>query len=170
MTQYREANAFDLPVFVSLDKALFPYSPWTAGQYKEEFSSATRHFVVAVDEAQNIPLNLIELLTTFLPNSGERYIYIFGDAHQNTLRVKDNALEFPFQNDSIVLDINCRSSQEITAAASSIFNETARSNGLSGPKPILALTVSGEPLRVYAESGPSAPVAIAAKHLIETTG
>ena len=123
-----------------------------------------------VDEAQNIPLNLIELLTTFLPNSGERYVYIFGDAHQNTLRVKNNALEFPFQIESIVLDINCRSSQEITAAASSIFNETARSNGLSGPKPILALTVSGEPLRVYAESGPSAPVAIAAKHLIKTVG
>ncbi len=123
-----------------------------------------------VDEAQNIPLNLIELLTTFLPNSGERYIYIFGDVHQNTLRVQNNALEFPFQIESIVLDINCRSSEEITAAASAIFNETGRSNGLSGPKPILALTVSGEPLRVYSESGPSAPVAIAAKYLIETVG
>jgi [ribosomal protein S18]-alanine N-acetyltransferase len=54
MTLYREANAFDLPVFVSLDKELFPYSPWSASQYKEEFSSPTRHFVVAIDEEQTI--------------------------------------------------------------------------------------------------------------------
>ena len=54
MTIYREANAFDLPVFASLDKELFPYSPWSATQYKEEFSTPTRHFVVAVDEEQNI--------------------------------------------------------------------------------------------------------------------
>jgi len=54
MITYRLANAFDLPVFVSLDKELFPYSPWSASQYKEEFSSPTRHFVVAVDADQNI--------------------------------------------------------------------------------------------------------------------
>jgi ribosomal-protein-alanine N-acetyltransferase len=54
MIVYREANAFDLPVFVSLDKELFPYSPWSASQYKEEFSSPTRHFVVALDVDQSI--------------------------------------------------------------------------------------------------------------------
>jgi len=54
MITYRVANAFDLPVFVSLDKELFPYSPWSTSQYKEEFSNPTRHFVVAVDAAQNI--------------------------------------------------------------------------------------------------------------------
>ena len=54
MIAYREANAFDLPIFVSLDKELFPYSPWTAGQYKEEFSRPTRYFVVALDEQHSI--------------------------------------------------------------------------------------------------------------------
>jgi ribosomal-protein-alanine N-acetyltransferase len=54
MIIYRTATAFDLPVFVSLDKELFPYSPWSASQYKEEFSSPTRHFVVALDEEQKI--------------------------------------------------------------------------------------------------------------------
>ena len=54
MTTFRVATAFDLPVFASLDKDLFPYSPWSASQYKEEFSSPTRHFVVAVDDAQSI--------------------------------------------------------------------------------------------------------------------
>lgn len=54
MTMYRQANAFDLPVFASLDKELFPYSPWSASQYKEEFSAPTRYFVVALDEEQRI--------------------------------------------------------------------------------------------------------------------
>ena len=53
MTTYRPANAFDLAVFVSLDKKLFPYSPWSASQYNEEFSSPTRHFVVALDDLQS---------------------------------------------------------------------------------------------------------------------
>ena len=56
MTTYRDAIALDIPVFVSLDKQLFPYSPWSAAQYKEEFAEMprTRHFVVALDEAQSI--------------------------------------------------------------------------------------------------------------------
>ena len=54
MINYRVATAFDLPVFVSLDKELFPYSPWSASQYKEEFSAPTRHFVVALDDEQRI--------------------------------------------------------------------------------------------------------------------
>jgi ribosomal-protein-alanine N-acetyltransferase len=54
MITYREANAFDLPVFVSLDKELFPYSPWSASQYKEEFSNPTRHFFVALDQEESI--------------------------------------------------------------------------------------------------------------------
>ena len=54
MITYRKAKAFDLAVFASLDKELFPYSPWSAAQYKEEFSSPTRYFVVAVDEAESI--------------------------------------------------------------------------------------------------------------------
>lgn len=56
MTTYRDAIALDIPVFVSLDKQLFPYSPWSAGQYKEEFAQMprTRHFVVALDDAKSI--------------------------------------------------------------------------------------------------------------------
>lgn len=56
MITYRDAIAQDIPVFVSLDKQLFPYSPWSAAQYKEEFAEMprTRHFVVALDESQSI--------------------------------------------------------------------------------------------------------------------
>jgi len=74
MITYREANAFDLPVFVSLDKQLFPYSPWSASQYKEEFSSPTRHFVVAVDQAQSI----VGYAGVFAPGAAEADILTVG--------------------------------------------------------------------------------------------
>ena len=74
MITYREANVFDLPVFVSLDKDLFPYSPWSASQYKEEFSSPTRHFVVAVDQEQTI----IGYAGVFAPGAAEADILTVG--------------------------------------------------------------------------------------------
>ena len=74
MISYRVATAFDLPVFVSLDKELFPYSPWSASQYKEEFSSPTRHFVAAVDEAQSI----IGYAGVFAPGGAEADVLTVG--------------------------------------------------------------------------------------------
>jgi ribosomal-protein-alanine N-acetyltransferase len=74
MIAYRVANAFDLPVFVSLDKDLFPYSPWSASQYKEEFSSPTRHFVVALNERQSI----IGYAGVFAPGAAEADILTVG--------------------------------------------------------------------------------------------
>ena len=74
MITYRQANAFDLPVFVSLDKELFPYSPWSASQYKEEFSSPTRHFVVAVDDEQSI----IGYAGVFAPGAAEADVLTVG--------------------------------------------------------------------------------------------
>ena len=74
MITYRQANAFDLPVFVSLDKELFPYSPWSASQYKEEFSTPTRHFVVAVDDSQSI----IGYAGVFAPGASEADILTVG--------------------------------------------------------------------------------------------
>jgi len=74
MITYRVANAFDLPVFVSLDKELFPYSPWSTSQYKEEFSSPTRHFVVAVDTEQNI----VGYAGVFAPGGAEADVLTVG--------------------------------------------------------------------------------------------
>ena len=74
MITYRLANAFDLPVFVSLDKELFPYSPWSASQYKEEFSSPTRHFVVALNEEQSI----IGYAGVFAPGAAEADVLTVG--------------------------------------------------------------------------------------------
>lgn len=66
MITYREAMALDLPTFVSLDKELFPYSPWSQAQYKEEFENYTRHFVVALDEGMSI----VGYAGVFLPSAG----------------------------------------------------------------------------------------------------
>ena len=74
MITYRVANSFDLPVFVSLDKELFPYSPWSTSQYKEEFSSPTRHFVVAVDTEQNI----VGYAGVFAPGGAEADVLTVG--------------------------------------------------------------------------------------------
>ena len=53
-TTFRAANALDIPVLVSLDKQLFPYSPWSSGQYRDEISAPTRYFIVALDALQSI--------------------------------------------------------------------------------------------------------------------
>lgn len=74
MITYRVANAFDLAVFVSLDKKLFPYSPWSASQYKEEFAAPTRHFVVALDDAQSI----IGYAGVFAPGGAEADVLTVG--------------------------------------------------------------------------------------------
>lgn len=74
MITYRPAHAFDLPVFVSLDKELFPYSPWSTSQYKEEFSAPTRYFVVAEDEAKNI----IGYAGVFAPGEAEADVLTVG--------------------------------------------------------------------------------------------
>jgi ribosomal-protein-alanine N-acetyltransferase len=54
MTTYRQATAFDLPVFVHWDNELFPYAPWSFSDYEKEFSSPSCHFVVAVDYQHGI--------------------------------------------------------------------------------------------------------------------
>ncbi len=66
MISYRQATTFDLMVFASLDKELFPYSMWSLGQYKQEFESETRYFVVAVDSEQKI----VGYAAVFAPGSG----------------------------------------------------------------------------------------------------
>jgi ribosomal-protein-alanine N-acetyltransferase len=53
---------------------LFPYSPWSASQYKEEFSAPTRHFVVAVDDEQNI----IGYAGVFAPGAAEADVLTVG--------------------------------------------------------------------------------------------
>jgi len=74
MITYRDANSMDIQVLVSLDKELFPYSPWSSGQYREEISAPTRRFIVALDEA----LNVIGYAGVFAPGGAEADILTVG--------------------------------------------------------------------------------------------
>ena len=74
MITYRDAHSMDIPVLVSLDKELFPYSPWSSGQYREEISAPTRRFIVAVDEG----LSVIGYAGVFAPGGAEADILTVG--------------------------------------------------------------------------------------------
>ena len=56
MITIRDAVALDLPVLVSMEKQLFSDSPWSMGQFKEEFAGVpkTRNFLVAVNSENQI--------------------------------------------------------------------------------------------------------------------
>ena len=56
MTTFREASALDLPILVSMEKVLFADSPWSMGQFKEEFKGVprTHFFIVALDTENEI--------------------------------------------------------------------------------------------------------------------
>ena len=67
MITYRQPIALDIPLLVSYDRELFPYSPWSSSQFKEEFAGipATRFFVVAEDGNQ-----LVGYAGCFAPGEG----------------------------------------------------------------------------------------------------
>ena len=54
MITYREMIALDIPVLVGLEKSIFPESPWSAAQFREELSGVprTRKYIVAVDASE----------------------------------------------------------------------------------------------------------------------
>ena len=79
MITYRDANSMDIPVLVSLDKELFPYSPWSAGQYREEISAPTRLFVVAIDDASSV----IGYAGVFAPGGAEADVLTVGVVPQH---------------------------------------------------------------------------------------
>ena len=56
MISYRAAIQLDLPVLVSMERVLFADSPWSMGQFKEEFKGVpnSRYFLVATNEADQI--------------------------------------------------------------------------------------------------------------------
>jgi ribosomal-protein-alanine N-acetyltransferase len=56
MISYRTAMQLDLPVLVSMERVLFADSPWSMGQFKEEFKGVpnSRYFLVATNEEDQI--------------------------------------------------------------------------------------------------------------------
>ena len=56
MISYRAAIQLDLPVLVSMERVLFADSPWSMGQFKEEFKGVpnSRYFMVAANDQDQI--------------------------------------------------------------------------------------------------------------------
>lgn len=54
MIKYREMIALDVPVLVGMERDIYPESPWSAAQFKEELSGVpkTRKYIVAQNENQ----------------------------------------------------------------------------------------------------------------------
>jgi ribosomal-protein-alanine N-acetyltransferase len=56
MISYRAAIQLDLPILVSMERVLFADSPWSMGQFKEEFKGVpnSRYFMVATNAQDQI--------------------------------------------------------------------------------------------------------------------
>ena len=51
MITYREMIALDIPVLVGMEREIYPESPWSAAQFREELSGVpnTRKYIVATE-------------------------------------------------------------------------------------------------------------------------
>ncbi len=54
MITYREMISLDIPVLAGLEKEIYPESPWSAAQFREELSGVpkTRKYLVALDNQE----------------------------------------------------------------------------------------------------------------------
>lgn len=54
MITYREMIALDIPVLAGMEKEIYPESPWSAAQFREELSGVpkTRKYLVALDKQE----------------------------------------------------------------------------------------------------------------------
>ena len=67
MITYRQPIALDLPVLASYEKFLFPYSPWSTSQFKEEFAGIPTTRFMSVAEDGN---SIVGYCGVFLPAPG----------------------------------------------------------------------------------------------------
>ena len=67
MITYRQPIALDIPVLVTYEKELFPYSPWSSSQFKEEFAGMPTTRFMSVAEDGN---TIVGYCGVFLPAPG----------------------------------------------------------------------------------------------------
>ncbi|MEY3973604.1 MAG: hypothetical protein RJA71_916 [Actinomycetota bacterium] len=67
MITYRQPIALDIPVLASYEKELFPYSPWSTAQFKEEFAGIPTTRFMSVAETDN---QIVGYCGVFLPAPG----------------------------------------------------------------------------------------------------
>lgn len=67
MITYRQPIALDIPVLATYEQELFPYSPWSTAQFKEEFAGMPRTRYMSVAEDGN---TIVGYCGVFLPAPG----------------------------------------------------------------------------------------------------
>ena len=67
MITYRQPIALDIPVLVTYEKQLFPYSPWNSAQFKEELAGIPTTRYMSIAENGN---TIIGYCGVFLPAAG----------------------------------------------------------------------------------------------------
>jgi [ribosomal protein S18]-alanine N-acetyltransferase len=67
MITYRQPIALDIPVLATYEKELFPYSPWSTSQFKEEFAGIPTTRYMSVAESGN---RIVGYCGVFLPAPG----------------------------------------------------------------------------------------------------
>jgi ribosomal-protein-alanine N-acetyltransferase len=67
MITYRQPIALDIPVLATHEKELFPYSPWSTSQFKEEFAGIPTTRYMSVAESGN---KVVGYCGVFLPTPG----------------------------------------------------------------------------------------------------
>ena len=67
MITYRQPIALDIPVLATYEKLLFPYSPWSTSQFKEEFAGIPTTRFMSVAEDGN---TIVGYCGVFLPAPG----------------------------------------------------------------------------------------------------
>lgn len=67
MITYRQPITLDIPVLATYEKELFPYSPWSTSQFKEEFAGIPTTRYMSVAESGN---KVVGYCGVFLPAPG----------------------------------------------------------------------------------------------------
>ena len=67
MITYRQPIALDIPVLAIYEKELFPYSPWSTAQFKEEFAGIPKTRFMSVAEDGN---TIVGYCGVFVPAPG----------------------------------------------------------------------------------------------------
>ncbi len=67
MITYRQPIALDIPVLATYEKELFPYSPWSTAQFKEEFAGIPKTRFISVAEDGN---TIVGYCGVFVPAPG----------------------------------------------------------------------------------------------------
>ncbi len=67
MITYRQPIALDIPVLATYEKELFPHSPWSTAQFKEEFAGIPKTRFMSVAEDGN---TIVGYCGVFVPAPG----------------------------------------------------------------------------------------------------